>query len=317
MTTGSSDDLTFVYLGTTDYHFMILKNIELLRRVYPGCRIMVYDWGDGNGEKSGTVFPAGVEVIDWSDRVKDTWPLMDVYGEKRLIEIGKAYNSRLPGGFRRRATKFFLKRFPGSAIARRRIAQGVRYENLLVHKSYNLRDCSRRLSGKRFFLMDADAYLVDRIDEIFAGDPDVIVPMAEREVHRWDYNNCHGLSTGVMGFGARTAARDAFLGEWYDAVAGNDEWLRELAAMNRLMKSKDPGFFDDWGLRVVRFRQVDVKIRTIENRVYNCGYNYEGAPADFDRVKILHLAGIAQRPHLFEQFIGKVEEVLARRLKVA
>ena len=313
----AKNDLTFVYIGTTDYHFMVLKNIELLRVLYPSAPVLVYDWGDGDGGKSGTVFPAGVQVIDWSDRVKDTWPLMSVYNEKRLIEIGKTFNSRLPGGFRRRVTKFFLKRFPGSAVARRRIAQGLCYENLLIHKSYNMIDCSKRLAGRPFFLIDADAYLVDRIDEIFEGGPDVILPMIDPTIHKWEYNDCHGLSTGVMGFNGFGDARDAFLSEWYDAIAGNDEWLRELAAINRMIRAKDPRFFADWGLRTVPCKGQPVKIRTIENEVYNCYYNYQDTPADFDRVKILHLAGIAQRRHLFPQFIGKVEEVLARRLKNA
>ena len=89
----------------------------------------------------------------------------------------------------------------------------------------------RLLRYARRFLVDADAYLVDRIDEIFDGDPDVILPMMSPENHSWDYNNCQGLNTGVMGFNGRTAARDAFLRDWYEAIEGNDEWLRELVAL--------------------------------------------------------------------------------------
>ena len=194
------DAQTFLFIGTGDYHFMILKNIELLRRVYPDADVVVYDWGDGDGTPSDTVFPKGVEVIDWSGRVKDPWPLMDIYNETRRIEIGKTYNSRQDGSLSRRFNKFFLKRYPNSSVARKRIAQGIRYENMLIHKSYNMQDCSRRLAGKPFFLLDADAYLVDRIDEVFDGDPDVILPMIDPAIHCWDYNDCHGLSTGVMAF---------------------------------------------------------------------------------------------------------------------
>ena len=78
MTESRNDDLTFVYLGTVDYHFLIQKNIKLLRRLYPEADVVVYDWGDGDGRRSDTVFPKGVEVIDWADRIKDTWPLMEI-----------------------------------------------------------------------------------------------------------------------------------------------------------------------------------------------------------------------------------------------
>lgn len=308
------DDLTFVYLGTTDYHFMLLKNIELLRVLYPSAPVLVYDWGDAEGTPSGTVFPPDVEVIDWSNRIKDTWPLMSVYNEKRLIEIGKTFNSRLQAGFLRRTCKFFLKRFPGSPIAQKRIAQGLRYENMLIHKSYNMMDCSKRLAGRPFFLIDADAYLVDCIDEIFEGAPDVILPMIDPAIHKWEYNNCHGLSTGVMGFNGSGDARDAFLSEWYDAIAKNDEWLRELAAVNRMIRAKDEGFFNAWGLRTVACNGRPVKIRTVENDVYNCYFNHQDRTPNFERAKILHLAGLVHRVSMFPEFFGKVEEVLYRRL---
>jgi hypothetical protein len=311
------DDPTFVYLGTTDYHFMLLKNIELLRVLYPSARILVYDWGDAEGTPSGTAFPKDVEVVNWSGRIRDTWPLMSVYNENRLIEIGKTFNSRHQAGFLRRTYKFFLKRFPHSPLAQKRIAQGLRYENMLIHKSYNMMDCSKRLAGRPFFLIDADAYLVDRIDEIFDGDPDVILPMIDPAIHKWEYNNCQGLSTGVMGFNGSGDARDAFLSEWYDAIAGNDEWLRELAAVNRLIRAKDEGFFADWGLRTVPFKGRDVKIRTVDNDVYNCYFNHQELTPNFERAKILHLAGLVHREHRFPEFIGKVEEILYRRLKAA
>ena len=315
MTETWKDSQTFLYLGTEDYHFMILKNIELLRRLYPEAGIVVYDWGDGDGKRSDTVFPKGVEVIDWAGRVKDTWPLMAIYNEERRIEIGKTVNSRQPPGLARRFNKFCLKRFPNSRVARRTVARGIRYENMLIHKSYNMQDCSRRLAGKPFFLLDADAFLVDRIDEVFDGDPDVILPMVDPSMHSWEYNFCSGLSTGTMGFNGSDGARDAFLGEWYAAIAENDEWLRELAALNRLIKAKDARFFDGLGLSTLTFEGRDVKIRTIENDVYNCYFNVQDTPPDFDRVKILHLSGLVEQKKLFPKFIADVEEVLEKRLE--
>jgi len=55
------------------------------------------------------------------------------------------------------------------------------------------------------------------------------------------------------------------------------------------------------------------KLKTIENDVYNCVLNYQDTPSNFDRVKILHLAGIAQRPHLFNHYFQIVEQELERR----
>jgi len=313
MTGNPKDGLTFIYLGTTDYHFMIKKNIELLRLLYPESGVIVYDWGDREGRPGDGDFPAGTEVVNWTKRLKDTWPLSEIYGEERLIDMAKRFNSRIDGSFKLRFNKFFLKRFPKAPPAKKIIAEALRYDNLLLHKSYNMKEASKHLAGKPFFLVDADAYLVEPIDEIFDGDPDVILPMIDPAIHGWDYNDCHGLSTGVMGFNGSGPARDAFLNDWYRAIEGNDEWLRELAAVNRMIYDQDPSFFDDWGLTTLKFEGQDVKVRTIENEVYNCYYNYRDTPADFDRVKILHLAGIAQRMHLFPKYFGAVQEILEKR----
>jgi hypothetical protein len=313
MSQADSDELVFVFIGTENYHFMIQKNIELLRPLYPRSPIIVYDWGDTQGKRSATRFPGDVEVIDWHDRIMDTWHLMDVYSAERRNEIGRTYNSRLQRGFSRRFNKFMLKRFPGSAMASAAIERGLRYENLLLHKSYNLQACSEYLGDRRFFLLDADAYLVERIDEIFEGDPDVIVPMVDPAIHKWDYNNCHGLCTGVMGFGPNRKARDAFLAAWYEAIGKNDEWLRELAAMNRMIREWDETFFEGLSMRDFQIGDQAVRVRSIENNVYNCILNYQDTPPDMGRVKILHLAGIAQRPALFDQFIATVETELEKR----
>ena len=123
------------------------------------------------------------------------------------------------------------------------------------------------------------------------------------------------MSTGVMAFNGSGGARDAFLSEWYAAIEKNDEWLRELAAVNRLVKAKDASIFDGLGLNTLTFEGREVKFRTIENDVYNCYFNYQDTPPDFGRVKILHLAGIVQRKHLFGEYIAKVEEVLDKRLE--
>jgi hypothetical protein len=306
-------ELVFVVIGTENYHFMINKNIELLRRLYPHSPVLVYDWGDGNGNPSATKFPAGVEVVNWRERIMDTWPLMDVYSPARRNEIGRTFNSRMQKSFSRRLNKFVLKRFPNSAIANAAIERGLRYENMLLHKSYNLQECSRHLQGVQFFLLDADAYMVERIDEVFEGNPDVILPMIDPSIHNWDYNDCHGLSTGVVGFGSNVKARDAFLMSWYAAIKTNDEWLRELAAMNRMIREQSEEFFDTLGDWDLAFGGETVRIRKIENDVYNCYFNYQDTPPDMDRAKILHLSGVAQRPHLFQRYIDDVESELSKR----
>ena len=81
----------------------------------------------------------------------DTWHFMEIYSDARRIEIGMTFNSRLGRGIGRRGNKFFLKRFPKSSPAKTTVDRGLRYENLLLHKSYNLQHCSTHLSGKSFF----------------------------------------------------------------------------------------------------------------------------------------------------------------------
>lgn len=311
------DDLLFVFFGTGDYHFLIRKNIELLRRLYPNTDVLVYDWGDEAGRPSGAAFPAGVEVIDWSERIADTMGLLDALGKPGLNELAKAFNSRERASFKRRINKFFLKRFPNSPPARHVLDQAMRYENLLLHKCYALGDCARRIGERRFFFLDADAYLVEPLDGVYDGDPDVIMPMLEPEKQRWEINTCHALSDGIMGFGADVKARTAFLDAWYAALKTNTEKLRVIASLSRVVeareKNRDSGVLDAWKMGVVDFDGIPIKIRTIPNYIYNSVLNHEYDGGDLDSVKVLHLSGVAQNQELFERFIAIVEAVIEQR----
>ena len=309
------DNLLFVFFGTDDYHFLIRKNIELLRRLYPKADVLVYDWGDKFGHPSCSSFPSDVEVINWSGRIVDTMGLLDALGETTRFELAKAFNSRDQASFRRRFNKFFLKRYPKSSPSRRILGQAMRYENLLLHKCYALGDCARRVGERRFFFLDADAYLVERLDDLYEGDPDIIMPMIERKKQNWEQNNCHALSDGIMGFGADVKVRTAFLDAWYKSLDSNIETLRVIASLSRMVKSRDTNshVLEDWKLATVDFDGVPVRIRTIPNHIYNSVLNYEYDGGDLSAVKVLHLSGVAQNQELFERFIGIVENILQQR----
>ena len=110
------DNPLFVYFGTHDYHFLIRKNIELLRRLYPNADVLVYDWGDENGRPSNSTFQSGVDVVSWSDRVSDTMELLDPLGADGLNELARALIPR-KGQFKASLQQVFSK-IPGSGPAR-------------------------------------------------------------------------------------------------------------------------------------------------------------------------------------------------------
>ena len=317
MSNSTLDVPLFVFFGTGDYHFLIRKNIELLRRLYPNADVLVYDWGDENGRPSRAAFPTGVEVIDWSERIADTMWLLDGLGKPSLNELAKAFNSRNRASFMRRINKFFLKKFPNSQPARNVLEQAMRYENLLLHKCYALGDCARRVGERRFFFLDADAYLVERLDGVYDGEPDVIMPMLKPDEQRWEPNTCHALSDGIMGFGSDVKARTSFLDAWYTALETNTENLRVIASLSRIVeareKNRDTGVLGAWKLGTVNFDGVLVKIRTIPNHIYNSVLNHEYDGGDLNSIKVLHLSGVAQNQKLFERFIGIVEDVIEKR----
>ena len=311
------DNLLFVYFGTHDYHFLIRKNIELLRRLYPNADVLVYDWGDENGRPSNSTFQSGVDVVSWSDRVSDTMELLDPLGADGLNELARAFNSRERVSVKRRFNKFFLKKFPGSGPARAILDRAMRYENLLLHKCYALGDCARRVGERPFFFLDADAYLVEDLDVVYEGAPDVIMPSLEPEKQLWEPNRCHALSDGIMGFGADVLARTAFLDEWYKSLATTTEKLRVIASLSRMVEERVRGtednVLDSWGVGTVDFNGTPVKIRTIPNHIYNSVLNHEYDGGDLESVKVLHLSGVAQNQELFERFIAIVEDTIEQR----
>ena len=311
------DNLLFVYFGTRDYHFLIRKNIELLRRLYPNADVLVYDWGDENGRPSHSTFQSGVEVVSWSERIADTMELLDPLGADGLNELAKAFNSRERASLKRRFNKFFLKRYPNSGPARGVLERAMRYENLLLHKCYALGDCARRIGARPFFFLDADAYLVEDLDVVYEGEPDVIMPSLELEKQLWEPNRCHALSDGIMGFGTDVEARRVFLDAWYKTLATNTEKLRVIASLSRMVEERVRGtkdnVLDDWRIGTVDFEGTPVKIRTIPNHIYNSVLNHEYDGGDLNSVKVLHLSGVAQNQELFERFIAIVEDTLEQR----
>ena len=297
----------FVLVGTRDYHFLILQNIQFIRSISPGAEIWVYDLG---GPGPATLFPQGIHYIDWAPPAPDEDYVLGDYSPDHALFVAKALNSR-SSSWKRRIGKYFLKRFPEFWVSRTLISRAINYDRQLIRKALALRDFSKRIGRRSFLFLDADAFPIKPFDEIFEGSPDVILLLVPEAERGWSHNRCHMISAGLMGFGANPEIRDAFFAEWIEAIGKTYEIMREQTALSRLLRAKENVRFHEWTDQFVPFLNQSANLRLIPFYQYNQPLTRRdlqvGGYERYRNAQVIHLAGVVQDRRAYDRLLDIVK----------
>lgn len=302
----------FVLIASHGYRDLASRNAALLSRVYPTCRIVYFDCGPGEIRKLDCGPEVTVDTVDWRAEVSNTRYLEEAYGPERVYQMAIDFNSRSRGPIKR-LKKWFLKRDWDSWVARHVRERALQYENMFVQKVVCLREASRRIGANSFVFLDADAFLFEKIDEVFESQADVTLTLEPAEKMDFSRDHCVVVNVGVVAFGSRVDARRAFLDAWYDKVLEVTEVWREQTALVRLLEGRSKTLFDAGRSESIRFGQHDVSIAMVPCAEYNLHYlgeDYGDHPEDIPRAKVYHFANLAQNSRDFERFFT----VLSKRL---
>jgi len=281
--------MRFVTMGDGKYFRTVLLSIRQSARFYPERRFLLYDWGfDGAQIEEMRALP-GVEIRNW---------------RSRLVDAGRIFP---PRSALRTFVRKHLFRDPDLRIPR---AQWQK-ELLLDEKCYCLLDAASRLDSP-FLFLDADAFLVNRVDALLDPESDVVVtlrPQLEIEAAR-RRGSVGDLNSGVIGFGGDREKSIAFITEWIKEMHILNlrrHLLSEQSALARLILKAAPDAFRRPEGRV----NVPVGDLTIRCRIVPTDtYNYSAVERGFDPEsnRVLHL----KSGRGFSSALDKVEAELAR-----
>ncbi|MGE5505515.1 MAG: hypothetical protein ACM31L_13925 [Actinomycetota bacterium] len=297
--------ISFVIMGSGKYYPLLAQNVEQIRKVYPDARVLVYDWGDDTGRARFSHPAAGVEVIDWTARISDVDALAASIPERQRVDLAISYNARFTRDLRQRLRKAVLKRWPRSILARPLIRAGLVFENMLVQKVPCMIDASRRVGEGRMVFLDADAFLVRPLDDLFDGhDFDVAVTLMARP--NWEVDRCSVVNSGVIFFGARPGPRGAFLAAWNEAVGRCTEWLREQTGLVRMLAGPAPDLFAPWNTAEVALGGQAVRLLALACAEFN---NTDRDTAFDGNARVIHLANTAHNQAVVREFLAKVAAI--------
>ncbi|HIN22625.1 MAG TPA: hypothetical protein EYM71_12495 [Rhodospirillales bacterium] len=305
--------INFMVAGDDKYFYLLRENCAHVKARYPEARVIVFDFGLTPGQVAslGAEWP-NVEVVDWTAQVDDLSQVRETTPPEQRRKLAIAVNARRTG-LAKKIRKFMLKRFPGSATSRRAEDRALWFENLLIQKIQCMKHASTLCAGEPLVFLDADAILFEPIDEVFAEGADVTVTLLD-DKHNWDRDQCSVLNSGVIFFGPKTEAREAFLDAWWAETLATREWLREQTALVRFIHRQAPTLFTPNRSETVALNGIDVNVRMVPCSVYNFNDMGGREPETFPHAKIYHFADRRQEKRRFFPLLSTLK---ARAEKMA
>jgi hypothetical protein len=281
--------MRLVSMADARYFRTVLLSVRQSARFYPDRRFLLYDWGFETPQIDRLRDLPGIEIRPWRDR---------------LIDPSRLFPPRSP--FRAFVRRHLL-RDPDLRIP----LDQWRKELLLDEKCYCLLDAAVRIDGP-FLFLDADAFIVNRVDELCAPSADVVVTLRPRgEIDAARRRGSVGdLNSGVIAFNGGREKSFAFITEWIKEMHLLNlrrHLLSEQTALARLILRSDPGAFRR------PEGQVDLSIGGLAIRcriVPTARFNYNAVENGFDpeQNRILHLKG----GRGFSTAVDEVEAALAQ-----
>jgi hypothetical protein len=283
--------------GDASYFHLMREGVFQISQIYPNARILIFDYGLlQNDIKILSELSRRIEIIDWRPNIDDVSLVENDINENQKHDLALAFNARQTG-FIKRFRKFILKRFPKSSFSKKIEFKALRFENLLLQKIKCIQHASRLCEGERLVYLDADAILFETIDDVFEAGADVNVTLVD-DIPTWEIN------AGVIFFGANSTARNAFLDAWWHQALKTNEWLREQTSLVRLLEKESRKMFRFNSSALLKFNNVEVKVRFLSCDQYNFLAMENSNPETFPDARIFHFTSRRQEKKLFWEILN-------------
>ncbi len=302
----------FLIMSDEKYFHTIVKSIGRLNLIYPRSQIYFYDWGVGkkNIEYLRENFK-NIIVVDWAKNVNkvlsgETCYISDNLSKDQLDDLIIGF--RNPRWFIKLFDKFRLTVLKSTSM-KKRVARGIVLENLYLTKIQCQMDMSKRVGNSEFVFLDADALLIDRIDEVYDESFDFAFTLRREKEINFTHNLCTVINVGVVFFGDNQKRRDLFLEKWWDSTKVTLEWIREQTALTRYLSQFDCFSFKSNSTYSIVIDGEEVNVRLLPCEIYN--YNWiEDVISNKDllkKIKVLHFKGNRHDEKTFSKLLSKLD----------
>lgn len=256
-------------------------SIQQALKYYPDSQYVVYDAGisSENRAKLKQISP-NVQLVSWTVR----YVPLEVHHSAAFVvrkTCGIVWNE---------LKRVFIKNKINQSF--QSLYNQREFEIKILNKLLCIQDCNERYKS-RFIFLDADAFLINRVDEII-DEPDIDLAVTQRRNQElaYTYNACRLLNTGVIFFLGDYDTNKTVINAWHDeALHHTHEAIAEQTALSRLLHKKKDNFFNHLNTnQELRFGDTPVTVRTLPCELYNYNWIEEFySDRDRDTVKILHL----------------------------
>lgn len=251
------NEINFITIGDKNFFPLINYSVKQIFKFYPKAHLFIYDWGFTRSQKLFFQSYSNVKLINWIKRLNRQ------SGYEDLIFKNKQYDSN---------NNFKKKQY------------------LYNQKPLCLLDCAKRINENLFYI-DGDAFLINKIDELFEIDFDIgvtiriddkILILARKKGFRAEIN------AGIIFFNLDSKGIQIFIQKWIEEIKiTNQLWMEQTALNNLIVQSGDNIFVDFYNDGILKIANREFKILTLPCLLYNRYMIKEGySPKN---TKILHL----------------------------
>jgi len=254
-------EINFITVGSKTFFPLICYSAKLLMKIYPNNPFYVYDWGMTSRQKNIIKSYPNLILIDWTDK-------LDEYGYKKVRVTRKTYGT---------------------------LKESKKYEYLFTQKSQCMLDCAKKIKRNLIYL-DGDAFLINKIDEIFEQDFNIGVTVRFHDKIT-ELSKKLGIkayiNAGVMFFQLDSEGIQLFLNEWIEEIKRTAGiWLDQTALNNIIGKSSDKIFEKSNNEGFLNISNRILKVKTFPCEIYNQIELKEGFNPK--KTKILHFRASQQ-----------------------
>ena len=268
----------FIAMVDEKYSLPLFTSIKQSLKFYPATTYYVYDCGlsRATADKLAAISPQ-VKIVPW---------------ELKYLPVNVAYDAK----FLRMKTLGMLRDVVKSFFSSKVVDKSLR--SFIAHQDFEVK-IQNKLAiikhhndtvGRPFVFIDADAFLIDRFDELLDGSYDIAFTVRPKEKHRYGHNQCSLLFAGIFWFLGPRSTLKTFIDAWYQEARTIDEVNSEQTSLARWLHRLKPDIYDSVDAsHTVAVNGTDIRVRVLDAEIYNNLdiYDIEGLVNE-GKVKVLH-----------------------------
>ena len=217
----------FSFLCVADSRFFLpLKvSVSQAQRFYPECKFIIYDWGLTDEQTKHLTNQKNVVIRSWEFKYADLNFNLSTLQTLQYLLRAQTLKQLAANIIKRPKTLF--KADP--------LFNVYSFGQKMYNKMLCIQD-SLSKSDEKLLVIDADAFLINSIDEILNDDFDLGVTVRRQPEFNFKYNECTILNGGVVFLFGSSETNTLIVQDWLNEFLNNTEIHNEQTALTRLIQ---------------------------------------------------------------------------------